>query len=160
MTNDTSTAADLRLRGSTGVVGARLHWPVPGPACPRLLVLFPAVSTGDALSDELCRARLMVLVAPNRNLLDAIATVEWAADHVDDLGAAGSSIALVGHGRGAALAAAVTWHAAAHGWPPVDPLVLIDPLDAPDAIHAHLLDSHGDGDVVSDLLTLLEGTNP
>ncbi len=164
MTNSAIVVADLRLRGGAGTVSAQLRWPVPGPLGVGLLVLLPAQTTDPALADRLCRcgSGLLVLVARCRTPSDAVSTVEWAADHATDLGVAGSPVALVGDGPGGALAVAVARHAAAAGWPAVDPLVLIDPpdpADPADPVRAHLLDRRGGGDVVTDLITLLEGTN-
>ena len=161
MTDSAIMVADLRLRGGAGTVSAQLRWPVAGPVAVGLLVLFPAQATDPALADRLCRcgSGLLVLVAHCRTPSDAVSTVEWAADHAADLGVGGSPVALVGDGRGGALALAVARHAAVAGWPVVDPLVLIDPPDPADPVRAHLLDRRGGGDVVTDLITLLEGTN-
>jgi len=164
MTNHSTTVADLQLRGRTGTLTARLHWPVDGSVDPTLLVLFPAWAASDvALVEQLCRPRsglrsgLMVLVARCRTAADAVWTLEWAADHAADIGADGSAVLLVGEGRGADLAIAVARYAAAAGWPAVDLLVLIDPPDGADVRGAHLFDSRGGADVATQVVALLEG---
>lgn len=142
MTNPSPRTADLRLRGSTGPVRARIHWPPPAPTVPKLLVFFPAwtvpdggqaeTSATDLLCRHLCaRPGLMVLAAPCQNASDAISTVEWAAEHANELGADASAIALAGDGPSAELAENVARHAAGDGWPVIDGLVLIDPACSP-----------------------------
>ncbi len=141
---------------------ARLHLPVAGPGPARLLILLPAPATGDiALADRLsrCPFRPVVLVAHCRTPPDAISSVEWAADHAADLGAADSPIALIGDGPGACLSAAVARHAAADGWPDLDPVVLIDPPTPTDAIGAHRIDRRG-GDVATVVAALLDAGYP
>ncbi len=158
MTSGSTTVADLRLRGSDGAVDARLHLPVTGPGPARLLILLPAPATGDiALADRLsrCPFRPVVLVVHCRTPPDALSSVEWAADHAADLGAADSPIALIGDGQGAYLAAAVARHASADGWPDLDPVVLIDPPTPTDAIGAHRIHRRG-GDAATDIAALLE----
>lgn len=136
MTNTPRLGADLQLRGRAGTVLARLHWSVPAPGVPTLLVLFPPWTAADggragvAEADALCRLLcalpgLVVLIAPCRSHLEAVSTADWAAEHADELGAEPRTMAVAGLGQGADLAAGVAQHAARHGWPVVDRLVLI-----------------------------------
>jgi acetyl esterase/lipase len=135
--------ADLLLRGRTGPLRVRVHWParpVRDPAS-AVLVLFP---DGES-EDEACRALgartgAVVLAAsptptpgsPAPGIVtvgDAITVTQWAADHAAELDADPGRLLVGGEGAGAALAAAVAGHARDEGWPPVT-LVPIGPAPA------------------------------
>jgi hypothetical protein len=97
--------ADVQLRGG---LHARVYWPLPTGAAPPLLVLFAA---GYALSG------ILVLAVCPDDAEQAVATVEWAADHASELGAAPAPLLVGGSPE---LVAAVLDQAAEQGWPQVE----------------------------------------
>ena len=117
-THSTRTAA-VQIRGSTGPLWGRLYWPPPTDAAPPLLVYFPDIADDAAEVRLLCRRTgLIVLTTPTQyELLDAKATVGWAADHAAELEADPRRLLIAGTGRGAELAAEIHRIAAEDGWP-------------------------------------------
>ena len=99
--------ADIQLRGG---LHARVYWPLPSGATARLLVLFAA---GYALAD------IVVLASCPDDADQAVATVEWAADHAAELDAAATPLFVAGSPE---LVAAVLDQAAAQGWPELEVL--------------------------------------
>src|SRR6266545_4392984 len=136
--------ADLRLRGASGWLRARLYWPAPADErpSPALLVLFhpmgEAHSMGhpaDPLFRGLCSHAGVLVLAPScqsmagdPQLHDAIAVLEWAADHAAELGADPARLLVAGAGAGGDLAAAVALYARDQGWPMLTRQILINPI--------------------------------
>ncbi|XVQ15201.1 alpha/beta hydrolase [Spirillospora sp. CA-255316] len=136
--------ADLRLRGASGRLRARLHWPAPADerSRPALLVFFhsmgeaqPLGHAADPLFRSLCSEAGVLVLAPWRQTMvgdlrlhDAIEVMEWAADHAAELGADPARLLVAGAGSGGGLAAAVASHAWNQGWPVLTRQVLIDPI--------------------------------
>jgi acetyl esterase/lipase len=130
--------AELRLRGRTGAVHARVAWPAPAEVAPALVVLFADQARSAGLLAR--SAGVVVLTAAIRPaafdlaatpLDDASAVLGWAADHAGELDADPDRLLVAGEGAGAALAAAVTLHARDEWWPAIARQVLIQPdLDA------------------------------
>jgi acetyl esterase len=136
--------ADLRLRGASGWLRANLLWPAPAdePSRPALLVFFHPAGEGHSMqhpADPLLRglcshAGVLVLapscrpVAGDLRLHDAIAVLEWAADHAADLGADPARLLVAGAGAGGDLAAALALYARDQGWPVLARQILIDPI--------------------------------
>jgi acetyl esterase len=130
--------ADVQLRGPAPRGRARVHWPnradVSRP--PALVVFFAAAPATPEGDDELI-GRLVdglgavVLAVSAAHVIEAHATVSWAADHAAELGAEPDRLALVGHGSGAALAERVAELAVDEGWPPLRHVALIWPHDDP-----------------------------
>jgi hypothetical protein len=127
--------ADLRLRGPSGPLGARLHWPAPAGerSRPALLVFFGHSS--DLLLHGLCSHAGVLVLAPScqttagdLQLNDAIAVLEWAADHAAELGADPARLLVAGAGAGGDLAAAVALYARDQGWPVLTWQILINPI--------------------------------
>jgi hypothetical protein len=120
--------ARLRLRGVSGSV--QVAWPPATTGAPGLLVFLPDDGSQDAgrgLSPDppmiggsglSARSGAVVLWPSGRVTFDeAVATVEWAADHAGELGADARRLLIAGEGAGAGLAAAVAAHARHQGWP-------------------------------------------
>lgn len=126
----TNRVADVLLRGHTRPVRARVHWPRPthlAPA-PAMLVLFTDSSPDGGEAAHLCGLLgVVTLSASPATLAEALATMEWAADHAADLGADHRRLVIAGAGMAANLAAAVSLHARDNGWPPILRQVLIQP---------------------------------
>jgi acetyl esterase/lipase len=136
--------ADLRLRGPSGRVRARLHWPAPADerSRPALLVFFHCMGeahslggAADPLLRGLCSHAGVLVLAPScqttagdLQLHDAIAVVEWAADHAVELGADPARLLIAGAGAGGDLAAAVALYARDQGWPVLTCQILINPI--------------------------------
>lgn len=97
--------ADVQLRGG---IHARVYWPPRTRARPPLLVLFGA---GYAVPGA------VVLATCPDDVEQAMATVEWAADHAAELDATATPLLV---GGDAELSAAVCARARAQGWPPTD----------------------------------------
>ena len=111
--------AALRLRGRTGRVRAKVHWPgAPGAArAPGLLVhLYDDPGTADAQNRDLCaRTGCVVVAIPGSATVDEIAgLLGWIADHAEELEAAPGPIRVAG-----STADAVLERARRDGWPPV-----------------------------------------
>ena len=101
----TRRTADVQLRG--GVHG-RVYWPAPGADPAPLLVLFAA---GYPLPG------VVVLATCPDTEEQAMATVEWAADHASELDATATPLLIGGDPE---LAGAVLARAGEQGWPPVE----------------------------------------
>jgi len=115
--------AELHLRGAAGPLPALVLWP-DVPRRPGLLVLYPDAVAGppdDRPARELCARDGVLVLALRRapGLREALAAVEWAAEHGFELGGDPGRLAVAGVDAGTATAAAVAAHAHAQGWPPV-----------------------------------------
>ena len=123
--------AELQLRGGTGTLQGRVCWPSSSAAGPvRLLVFLTAADDGTWCQELSASAGLMVLsVTCGRprpaDLYDAVAAAGWAAENAARLGADPGHLLVGGAGPGGTLAAAVTLHARADGWPAFTRQVLI-----------------------------------
>jgi acetyl esterase len=116
--------ATLRLRGREGRVHADVAWPADDPAA--MLVFL-----GEAHSELICRALgnaigAVTLTASHVGAQDAIALLEWAADHTGDLGDP-ERLILGGLQAGASRAASLALRARDAGWPAIDCQLLIHP---------------------------------
>ncbi|HZE49068.1 MAG TPA: hypothetical protein VE074_05855 [Jatrophihabitantaceae bacterium] len=100
----TRRTADVQLRG--GVHG-RVYWPAPGAGPAPLLVLFAA---GYPLPG------VVVLATCPDTDEQAVATVEWAADHASELDATATPLLIGGDPE---LVAAVLARAHDRGWPAI-----------------------------------------
>jgi acetyl esterase len=120
--------ADLQLRGQSGPLRTRVHWPpaAGAPVRPPLLVVLPAAGDDDMWGAVAALAGVVVLAVTDAcltRLTDAAALVEattatqWAADHAAELNADPRRLLVGGEGRGAWLAAAVALRARDDGWP-------------------------------------------
>jgi hypothetical protein len=99
--------ADLNLRSRAGPIRARVHFPAHGGGeePPLVVALGTTASTWpDAVVLEVAAA----------SVDDGLTVLEWAADHVRELGADPARLRVAG-----ALAAAVAGRARLNGWPPV-----------------------------------------
>jgi pimeloyl-ACP methyl ester carboxylesterase len=110
--------ARLALRGARGRLWSDLHQPGGSSRTP-LLVFFPDSSRPVVDPAALCRTGLTVLVTRPGDPADAVAVVEWAAEHAAELDADPARLLVGGECSGAALAAAVARHARHNGWPPL-----------------------------------------
>ncbi len=127
----TNRMAELQLRGGAGTLQCRVYWPsssVTGPA--PLLVFLTTADDGTWCQELSASAGLVVLsVTCGRphpaDLHDAVAATEWAAENTARLGADPRHLLVGGAGPGGTLAAAVTLHARADGWPAFTRQVLI-----------------------------------
>jgi acetyl esterase/lipase len=132
--------AEVQLRGRTGPLATRVHWPVPARLTSplALLVLLPGrAARADALARGLCaRLGAVVLSAAHRPpargadapaLEDAVTATHWAADHAAELGTNPGRIVVTGEAGGARLAAAVASLARVNEWPTIARQVLIRP---------------------------------
>ncbi|MGH3240680.1 MAG: alpha/beta hydrolase [Spirillospora sp.] len=124
-----TAAAALRLRGRASPHPARVHWPRPafqGDA--PLLVLFTdgERDPGRVLS---VRVGVVVVSVPGGldDLRDAVAAVEWVAEHGGELGGDPGRLLVGGHRAGGGPASAVALHARDEGWPPLVRQILIFP---------------------------------
>jgi acetyl esterase/lipase len=136
--------ADLRLRGTTGVMAVRVRWPgsAGGDSSAPLMVFLPDAKPGggvdtadDALCHELCRRAGMVVLcapwaieregAPAPALDRAALALDWCADHASELGADPERLTLAGRGAGAAAAFALAQRARESGWPQIERQLLI-----------------------------------
>jgi acetyl esterase/lipase len=116
--------AALRLRGRTGRVRAKVHWPgAPGAArAPGLLLhLYDDPGTADAQNRELCtRTGCVVVAVPGSASVNEVADLlGWIADHAGELEAEPGPIRVTG-----SAAAAILARAREDGWPPVVPFPL------------------------------------
>jgi hypothetical protein len=122
----TPLVADLWLRGTAGPLRARLHRRAGDPVA---LVLW--LGRVDARFDGL---PAVVLELEHASPGEAVAALEWAADHGAELGAGGAQLIVGGAGEGAVTAVRAALHAHRCGWPPVSRLV----PDSPEALSATL----------------------
>jgi hypothetical protein len=127
----TNRMAELQLRGRTGTLQGRVHWPGPSAArSPRLLVFWTEADDSTWCQELSASAGLVVLsVTCGRpypaQLDEAVDAAEWAAENAARLGADTRQLLIGGVGPGGALAAAVALHARAGGWPTFSRQVLI-----------------------------------
>jgi acetyl esterase/lipase len=122
--------ASVQLRGPSGPVRARVCWPASTTDRPALLVFFPAggVEDADGRCTALCsRGGAVVLCVFAVTRQEAIAAVEWAADHAAELDADPARLLVAGDGTGDDLAAAVAAHARVERWPELTRLTSVDP---------------------------------
>jgi acetyl esterase/lipase len=89
----------------------------------------------DPLLRGLCSHAGVLVLAPScqttagdLQLHDAIAVLEWAADHAAELGADPLRLLIAGVGAGGDLAAAVALYARDQGWPVLTWQILINPI--------------------------------
>jgi alpha/beta hydrolase fold len=109
-TPDTPRGASLSLRGAAGRLPALVLW--PAVADPGLLLFF---GEDDASAFELCSELGVIVLAPQHaSFDDAVAALEWAADHAAELGASGDRLLVTGRHADGLVA-----HARAQGWPDV-----------------------------------------
>ena len=127
----TNRIAELQLRGGAGTLQGRVCWPTSSVAGPALLLVFLTTADNGTWCQELSAyAGLVVLsVTCGRprpaDLHDAVAAAGWAAENSARLDADAGHLLVGGAGPGGTLAAAVTWHARADGWPSFARQVLI-----------------------------------
>jgi alpha/beta hydrolase fold len=127
----TNRTAELQLRGRAGTLQGRVYWPGPSSARPaRLLVFWTAAGDGSWCQELSASAGLVVLAVTRRrpcpaDLDDAVTVAEWAAENTARLGADPRELLVGGAGPGGTLAAAVTLHAHAAGWPAFSRQVLV-----------------------------------
>ena len=131
--------ADVLLRGPAGRQRARVRWPValPAAAAPALVVLLRAegpLTTGALPLDAalVVAVAVAVLTTAPTSVAEALATVEWAADHATELGADPDRLVVAGEGPSARQALAVARAASAGGWPPIERILLVDPEGEPE----------------------------
>lgn len=119
--------ADMQLRGSDGLVPARVYWPAPADVRPPLLVSFG--SSEETLQALCMAAGVVVLAASHRSDSaggpDGSAALDWAADHAGELDADPGCLFVCGEGAGANLVSAAVLRARDHGWPPITGQLLI-----------------------------------
>lgn len=126
--------AEVQLRDPAPRVPARVHWPADGATAPALVVLFTDPGLPGGLADRLVeRFGAVVLAVAAAHAAEAHAALAWAADHAAELGAHPRCLAIVGEGRGAALAERVAALIADEGWPPLRAVVPVWPGDDPEA---------------------------
>jgi acetyl esterase/lipase len=134
--------AELRLRSSGGALQTRVWWPhSPSPGAPPGLLMF-FVDTGADVADreaawlrDLASRAGVVVVAVSCALIrdiahgacldNAMAALEWAADHARELEADPRRLVVGGTGTGAALAAAAALRARDRRWPPIARQLLV-----------------------------------
>ena len=137
---DGQPGADLTLRGWSGRLRARVTWPSTGPASGRspLLLWFPDSQGASGLGRAVGRAVGAVVMeialrpAPREPtptaFHDAVAALEWAADHGAELDADPGCLLVGGERTGAAVAGAMALHARDNWWPAVERQLLVRPL--------------------------------
>lgn len=117
MVSHTGSRATLTLRAGGQQLLVRVFWP---PAeSHRVVVIFDERTSA---AERWCRSlgALVVLAGPAAfELPQAMAVVEWTADHAAEMGSADGPVALGGWGAGLAVAQAVAGRAAELGWPPL-----------------------------------------
>ncbi len=92
----TYRVADLVLRGTAGKVRARVEWPAAPVAGAPLVVLL----RGAGCAREHCLAAGSVVLTPYTAAWeDAVETLEWAADHGEELGVGTHGLAVAGADR-------------------------------------------------------------
>ena len=123
--------ASLALREQRGIVRVRVNWPTVDAKPPVLAFLSSddvRLDTADALCRGLCAdAGILVLSVRTACFDTATTTLEWTADHAEQLDADPATVLVGGIGRGGALAAAVALGARDNGWPDLTRQVLIRP---------------------------------
>jgi hypothetical protein len=123
--------ASLALREQTGIVRVRVNWPTVDGKPPVLTFVSSddvSTDTVDALCRALCvEAGILVLSVRTACLETATTTLEWTADHAEQLDADPATVLVGGIGRGGALAAALALDASDRGWPDLTRQVLIRP---------------------------------
>jgi hypothetical protein len=123
--------ASLALREPRGIVRVRVNWPTTDENPPVLAFLSSEdvpLETVDAVCRGLCaEAGILVLSVRTACLDTATTTVEWTADHAEQLDGDPATVLVGGIGRGGALAAAVALRARDNGWPDLARQVLIRP---------------------------------
>ena len=123
--------ASLALREQRGIVRVRVNWPTVDAKPPVLAFLSSddvRLDTADALCRGLCAdAGILVLSVRTACFDTATTTLEWTADHAEQLDADPATVLVGGSGRGGALAAAVALGARDNGWPDLTRQVLIRP---------------------------------
>jgi hypothetical protein len=131
--------ASLALCEQSGIVRVRVNWPTLDEK-PPVLVFISGDDVRTDIVDAFCRglcveAGILVLSVRTACFDTATTTLEWTADHADQLDADAAAVLIGGIGRGAGLAAAVALGARDNGWPDLTRQVLIRPdFDAyPDA---------------------------
>jgi len=134
--------ADLTLRGWSGAVRGQVTWPSGAAGAaepPPLLLCFP--DAGDRtgrLARALCAAGDVVVLEiglrtpphePSPAAFhDAVAALEWAADHGAELDADPARLAVAGDRTGGAVAGAMALHARDNWWPAVERQLLVHPV--------------------------------
>jgi alpha/beta hydrolase fold len=128
----TNRMAELQLRGRTGTLQGRVHWPGPAAARPPRLVVFWSEADDSTWCQELSASTGLVVLAVTggrrpypAQLDDAVDAAEWAAENTARLGADTRQLLIGGIGPGGALAAAVALHARTGGWPAFSRQVLV-----------------------------------
>jgi len=127
----TNRMAELQLRGRTGTLQGRVHWPGPSAARPPRLLVFWTEADDSVWCQELSASAGLVVLAVTcggphpADLDDAVTTAEWAAENTARLGADSRQLLVGGAGPGGALAAAVALHTRAGGWPTFSRQVLV-----------------------------------
>jgi hypothetical protein len=125
--------ADVILRGPSRRLRARVQWPLVAPASsPAAVVLLRREGApGSAVDLVTAVAALVadsvVLSVSVASTAEAVATVEWVADHAAELGADPDRLVLVADGPAADLAVAVAEHARDAAWPLISQVVLVHP---------------------------------
>lgn len=123
--------AQLQLRGGAGTLQGRVCWPGSSVAGPALLLVFLTAGDDGTWCQELSASAGLVVLSVTcgrsrpADLHDAVAAAGWAAENAARLGADPGRLLVGGAGRGGTLAAAVTLHARADGWPAFTRQVLI-----------------------------------
>jgi len=112
----TNRMAELQLRGGAGTLQCRVYWPSSSVTGPAPLLVFLTTADYGTWCQEL---------SASADLHDAVAATEWAAENTARLGADPRHLLVGGAGPGGTLAAAVTLHARADGWPAFTRQVLI-----------------------------------
>jgi len=127
--------AQLRLRGDDGPLSAQLVWPA-ADATAVMVLLFDAGDPDAAGHAELvCRSlaqapgllSLSAACRRGRELEDGVRSIEWTADHAEQLGAKGAGLVLAGLHAGAAVAATLALRARDDGWPEIAHQLFIHP---------------------------------
>jgi acetyl esterase/lipase len=148
-------STDTTVPGPGGPLAVRVYRPVVAPQSPAPTVLWihgGAFSMGTLeSSDAVCQqlaveggaavVNLDYRLAPEHPypaaLDDCWAALEWVAEHLDELGGAGSALVVAGSSAGGALAAAVALRARDTGRPRLAAQVLVQPvLDHRRATHS------------------------
>jgi acetyl esterase/lipase len=123
--------ASLALREQRGIVRVRVNWPTLDEK-PPVIVFVSGDDVRTDIVDAFCRglcAEAGILVVSLRTACfdTATTTLEWTADHAEQLDADPAAVLIGGIGRGAALAATVALGARRNGWPDLTRQVLIRP---------------------------------
>ena len=168
--------AELRLRSSGGPLRTRVWWPhSPAPGATSGLLMFFVDTGADVagagcegawLRDLATRAGVVVVAVSCALIRDtshgacldnAMAALEWAADHARELEADPGRLVVGGTGTGAALAAAAALCARDRRWPPIARQLLVG-LDFESA-GLSVLATAPDDVAPATVVTLGEGTH-